>query len=213
MKIDKLLEMYQNKKDEIQKRLKEFKEISNQSDERVFAELAFCICTPQSKAFVCDKSISTLEKNGLLFTGNEKQIENFLNGVRFPKNKAKYIVEARKFFTEDGKLKIKEKILMHKDAFELRDWLIENVKGLGIKEASHFIRNMGFGNEQLAILDRHILKNLKELGVIEEIPKVITRTIYLEIENKMREFSKRIKIPMYELDMLLWSKETGKVFK
>lgn len=214
MEIDQLIKMYKIKKDKIQKRLKEFKEVLNKSDKRIFAELAFCICTPQSKAVNCWRSISALMKNNLLFTGDEKQIEKFLVGIRFPKNKAKYIVEARNFFSENGKLKIKEKILSFKNAFELRDWLVKNVRGIGIKEAGHFIRNIGFDyNNQLAILDRHILKNLKELGIIEKIPKVLTKKIYLKIENKMREFSEKIKIPMYELDMLLWSKETGKVFK
>lgn len=213
IELEQLIEMYKTRKEEIQKRLKEFKDILNQSEERVFAELAFCICTPQSKAISCWDSICALIKNNLLFDGNGEQIENFLIGVRFQKNKSRYIVEARKKFTENGMLKIKEKILSFNNSFELRDWLIENVKGLGIKEASHFIRNVGFGDEQLAILDRHILKNLKRLGMIEEIPKNLTKNVYLEIENRMTEFSKKIRIPMYELDMLLWSKETGKVFK
>jgi len=81
-----------------------------------------------------------------------------------------------------------------------------------MKEASHFLRNIGLGKD-LAILDRHILKNLKEYGVINEIPKSITKKVYIAIEDKMREFSKRINIPMDELDLLFWSKETGIIFK
>lgn len=95
----------------------------------------------------------------------------------------------------------------------MREWLVKNVKGVGMKEASHFIRNIGFGGKELAILDRHILKNLKELKVIEKIPKKLTKKTYLEIEEKMREFCKMLGISMYELDMLLWYKETGKVLK
>ncbi len=214
METDQLLKSYEMKKSDIQKRLEEFKEILNQSDERIFAELAFCLCTPQSKAFACWNAISSLMKNNLLFTGTEKQIKPFLNSVRFADTKTKYIIEARNFFTENGKLKIKEKIKSFKNAFQLRNWLIENIKGIGIKEASHFIRNIGFDyKNHLAILDRHILKNLKELGVIGKIPKSLTRKSYLEIENKMKRFSELTKISMYELDMLFWSKETGKVFK
>ncbi len=214
MKINELYETYETKKNEIQKRLEEFKKILKESDERVFAELVFCICTPQSKATNCWNCVSNLMKNDLLLNGNEKQVVGCLSGVRFPENKTKYIVEARIFFTKDGKLNIKEKILSLKSAFELREWLVKNIKGVGMKEASHFIRNIGFDyNNQLAILDRHILKNLRELGVIEETPKILTKNIYLEIENRMRNFSEKMKIPLYELDLLLWSKETGKVFK
>ncbi|MCP8310628.1 MAG: hypothetical protein L6N94_03925, partial [Candidatus Methylarchaceae archaeon HK01M] len=88
----------------------------------------------------------------------------------------------------------------------------ENVMGMGMKEASHFLRNIGLG-EGLAILDRHILKNLRDYDVINQIPKSITKKVYIDIEDKMREFSKRIDIPMDELDLLFWSEETGMIFK
>jgi len=86
------------------------------------------------------------------------------------------------------------------------------VKGLGYKEASHFLRNIGLG-EEFAILDRHILRNLKDLQVIPEIPATLTRKRYLEIEEKVRRLAKDIGIPMGHLDLLLWSKETGHIFK
>jgi N-glycosylase/DNA lyase len=210
--LDQLIKVHQTKRDEIQRRLSEFKRILNKSDERIFAELAFCICTPQSKATTCWEIVSSLMENGLLFKGSEEQIRPFLDAIRFRDNKAKYIVEARRFFTEDGNLRIKEKIQSFNNIFKLRDWLANNILGIGMKEASHFLRNIGLG-EDFAILDRHILKNLKEYGIINEIPKSISRKVYVDIENKMGEFSKRINIPMNELDLLFWSKETGMLFK
>lgn len=211
--IDELQKSYQKHKLEIKNKLDEFKEVGKSSDERIFAELAFCICTPQSKASVAWDAISSLVKNNLLLKGNENQIRLFLNVVRFGESKAKYIIEARKFFT-DEKLHIKNKISSFENSFELRDWLVKNVKGIGLKEASHFIRNIGFDyNNQLAILDRHILKNLKELGVIKNIPKSLTRKKYLEIEKRMKSFAEKLDIGLYELDMLLWSEETGIIFK
>lgn len=216
--MENLLQLYELKKDEIKKRVREFGKVWTRSERKIFAELCFCLCTPQSKAEVCDKVISKLEKNKLLFTGNKKQIRPFLNSVRFAKNKTDYIIKARDLFTKKGKLKLKKRIKIKKriksfnDIQELRDWLVKNVNGLGYKEASHFLRNIGLGKE-LAILDRHILKNLKKYRVIEEIPKSLTRKRYLEIEKKMKEFSKKINIPLAELDLLFWSKETGKIVK
>jgi len=95
---------------------------------------------------------------------------------------------------------------------EMREFLVRNIKGMGYKEASHFLRNIGLG-ENLAILDRHILKNLISLGVIDSIPKTLTRKKYLKIEKKMREFAKDIGIPMAHLDLVLWFKEAGLIFK
>ncbi|HDD57123.1 MAG TPA: hypothetical protein ENF43_01225 [Thermoplasmatales archaeon] len=135
-----------------------------------------------------------------------------LKGVRFKKNKAKYIIEARKTFTRENEIRIKSVISSFSDSKKAREWLVKNVKGMGYKEASHFLRNIGFG-EDLAILDRHILKNLRLLGVIEDIPKTLTKKRYMEIENKMRKFSRKIGIPLSHLDLLFWSKETGEIFK
>jgi N-glycosylase/DNA lyase len=212
-KINELIEQYGKKRDEIRGRLFEFKQILNDSDERIFAELAFCICTPQSKAVTAWNAITALMKNGLLYRGSIEQIASFLNPVRFGGNKAKYIVEARKKFTVDNKLQIKEFVHSFIDSIELREWLAENIKGIGMKEASHFIRNIGLSDNQLAILDIHILKNLEECGVIEKEPKSLTKREYLKIEERMKFFSKQINISMDELDMLFWSKETGFIFK
>ena len=94
---------------------------------------------------------------------------------------------------------------------QIREYLVENIKGIGYKEASHFLRNIGHRN--LAILDRHILKNLKDLKVINDIPKSLSKNKYFEIEKKFSNFSKEINIPMDELDLLFWSIETGEVFR
>ena len=96
--------------------------------------------------------------------------------------------------------------------FETREWFVKNVKGLGYKEASHFLRNIGLG-KNFAILDVHILKNLKRYKVIKKIPPSISKKTYIKIEESVREFSGRINIPLEELDLLFWSHETGVIFK
>lgn len=209
--LEQLLQSYEKRKDEIKKRLQEFKQVMADSEERIFAELAFCICTPQSKATVCWNSISSV-KNKFLYVGTEKEIRPFLNPIRFADNKAKYIISARNFFSKNGRLKIKDKLIQFENSTQLREWLVENVMGFGMKEASHFMRNIGLF-EDVAILDRHILKNLVEYGVIDEMPKTLTAKVYLEIEKKMKEFAEKIGIPFAELDLLFWSEETGHVFK
>lgn len=207
-------ELYEMRKGDIERRLKEFKELfENSNDDRIFAELIFCLLTPQSKAKICWKAVENLMEKDLLIHGSYEQVLRELKGVRFKKNKAKYIIEARKTFTRENEIRIKSVISSFSDSKKAREWLVKNVKGMGYKEASHFLRNIGFG-EDLAILDRHILKNLRLLGVIEDIPKkTLTKKRYMEIENKMREFSRDIGIPLSHLDLLFWSKETGEIFK
>lgn len=211
--INQIKKIYSIKKIEISSRLKEFENIwSDKNDEDIFSELAFCILTPQSKAKSCWDAIVKLKEQELLLKGNTEQIKRGLTCVRFKNKKADYVVRARKLFVKDGRVSIKPLLNMFADIYECREWLVKNIDGLGYKESSHFLRNIGFG-EKIAILDRHILRNLKEIGIIEVIPESMSRTKYLQIEAKMKDFARQIDIPISHLDLLLWYKETGEIFK
>lgn len=208
---EKIKKIYNEIKPTIESRIKEFEEVWEEGDDRVFDEMVFCLFTPQSKAKVCWDTVQELKENDLLLEGEEDTISDEIKRVRFRNNKAGYLVEARNKFVENDR-SIKDKISEFGDQKEARKWIVDHIKGLGYKEASHFLRNIGKG-ENLAILDRHILRNLVNLGVIDKIPKTLTKKRYLDIEKKMKEFSDKIGIPLGHLDLVLWYKETGEVFK
>lgn len=202
-KIKALKKQYKEKKFEINKKLCEFKKIGKKDAEDLFIELCYCLCTPLSKAERVIQVINFKNKNILLKKG-KKELENLLRRhVRFHKNKSKYIIEAREF--------LKNLKNLSKNPDEARDFLVENVKGLSFKEASHFLRNIGYGG--LAIIDGHILNCLKECGVLKSNKRPKNKKEYLEIEDKIKEFAKKTKIPVDELDLLFWSNKTGKVLK
>lgn len=212
--IENIKNIYEDIKDDIKNAQNGYEKAFNYEEKDFFGEFCFCLLTPQSKAKNAWSAILKLKENGLLYNGSAEEISEFLNVVRFKNNKAKYIVELREKMTINNELQSK-KILNEigfENIYELRLWLLKNVKGFGLKEASHFLRNIGFGNE-IAILDRHILRNLCQLKVIDEIPKSITPKIYMDIEQKMIEFSKKINIDMGSLDLIFWYKEAGEVFK
>jgi len=208
----KLLDTYEKIKPDIENRLKQFTEISlNRDKDKILSELYFCILTPQSKAKYCWEAVEELNKTGFLNNGLKYIPDYILNKVRFKNNKMKYIIELKNKLNSGFGLM---DMILHNEISqkEKRDFLVRNIKGIGYKEGSHFLRNIGLGFE-LAILDRHILKNLKKNGIIEEIPKTLTKLRYFEIEDRMKNFSNKINIPMPHLDLLFWYMETGEVFK
>lgn len=211
--METLMNDYGKMKIRIRKRLLEFKQVWKASDERIFEEMVFCLCTPQSSARSCFSAVEALARSRVLFRGNEAAIGRMLRGkVRFHNNKSRYIIEARQTFSDrSGRLGIKE-MLHHPDPFTLRQWLVRNIKGLGYKEAGHFLRNIGMGDD-IAILDRHILRKMVRYKIIKEIPDALSKKRYLDLEEKLRGFSRQIGIPMAELDLLFWSQETGEIFK
>ena len=209
--LNELLLSYRKKRYQIKKKLKEFEDLYKSNDECLFYELCFCILTPQSKAIYCDEAVRKLVRSGLLSKGDKSDIRASLSRVRFPNSKASYLIAARKAFKNSRGFDVKSKI-DEGNIPKTREWFVKNIKGLGYKEASHFLRNIGLG-DNIAILDIHILRNLEKYRVIKEIPSSISRKIYLNIENKMRVFSQKIGISLPELDLLFWSNQTGFIFK
>ncbi|MDD4203074.1 MAG: N-glycosylase/DNA lyase [Candidatus Omnitrophica bacterium] len=210
-KYKDILKSYSSLKMKILSRLKEFSLFLTKNDDAVFEELCFCILTPQSKAVYADMAIKSMHEKQILYKGSEAIIRKHLQKVRFPNNKTKYLLHARQRFMKNGKIKIKD-IIDPTDIHATREEIVRNVKGIGLKEASHFLRNIGYG-KNIAILDVHILNNLKKYDVIASIPKTISRKQYYDIEKKMKSFSLDIGIPMDQIDLLFWAIQTGHVFK
>lgn len=203
--ITLLKQWHKLKKISIKQRLKEFK--SPKTSRKIFEELCFCILTANASARMGLKSVSAI-KNKIL-TGNEYEIQELLKGNhRFYRVRAKYIVHTRKYLKRICGLNIKKLLKQFKTRLYCRRFFAEtkDIKGIGYKEASHFLRNIGYSG--YAILDKHILNCLGELKVITPKDKN-----YIEIENKMKGFSKKIGICMDELDLAMWSYKTGEILK
>jgi len=132
---------------------------------------------------------------------------------RFPVARPGYIVVARNYLREHCGLKLGERLRSFTDPIERRDWLAreKGIKGLGYKEASHFLRNIGIKGH--AILDKHVMRCLQELRVVETFEPPTTRKNYLEIEDKLRKVADEVHIDFDELDLVLWSMKTGEVLK
>jgi len=210
--IDELKHSYELKKEIIKQRIYEFENIYKLGDEAIFTELCFCIFTAGSSARAGLKCIDAIKD--IVISGNALELESRILKIhRYPKARAEYIVHTRNYLHEEFNFKIKDLIESFDDMLKLRDFFATNkgIKGLGYKEASHFLRNIGI--KGYAILDIHILRSLHEFGVIDSPKPPSTRNKYLETEAKLKEFAKEIGIDFDELDLLLWSNRTGEVLK
>ena len=204
--LKELIHFYKERRIAIRKRLKEFSKVQPAN---YFYELAYCLLTPQSSAAHAEQVVAKL--NEARFQYRDVNPEPFLRRkecyIRFHRTKSRHLLRMKDQFSLIAQ-KLSEPVL----ASELREWLVKNVLGLGYKEASHFLRNIG-ENDGLAILDRHILRNLKRLGVINSIPNSISKKKYLDIEQRFSKFARAIGIALDELDLVFWSMETGEIRK
>jgi N-glycosylase/DNA lyase len=211
--IEKIRAAHSARAAAIRARLAEFREVwETGSDERLWEELVFCIFTAGASARMGLRSIEAVRP--LLDAGAHAELAGVLNGVhRYPNSRSGYIVVTREFLREDCRMRLRERLSSFRDPLERRDWLARErrIKGLGYKEASHFLRNIGLSG--YAILDKHILRSLHELGRLDSPQPPSTRSRYLSTEEKLRRFADELEIDFDELDLVLWSMKTGEILK
>jgi len=150
----------------------------------------------------------------ILLTADQAAFAEALSGVhRYPNARARYVVASRDFLREHCGLRLRKKLRSFECSFERRDWLVreKGIKGLGYKEASHYLRNIGY--KGYAILDKHVLNCLAELKIIDDPKPPNTRARYLKVEEKLKKLTEMTLIDFDELDLVLWSMKTGVILK
>jgi N-glycosylase/DNA lyase len=211
--IKKIRAAHDERREEILARLAEFDAVGRVgTDERLWEEMVFCFFTGGCSARMALRSLDAVRP--LLLTGDQTELAAILRGRhRYPNERARYVVASREFLQEHCGLKLRTKLTSFDNDLDRRDWLVreKRIKGLGYKEASHFLRNTGF--KGYAILDKHILQSLSELKIIDDPKPPNTRLKYLMVEQKLKKLSNRLKIDSDELDLVLWSLKTGEILK
>jgi N-glycosylase/DNA lyase len=203
--LDKIQKLKSSEvRNHVNARIAEFSEIRNQSIHFIFKELCFCITTANCSAERCIEVQEKIGDGFLTLSETELALKLRELGYRFPNVRSKFIFEARQ------KISQLESTIKSYDGNNLREWIVKNVKGIGYKEASHFLRNIGYND--YAIIDFHIIDLLVSYNLIEK-PKTLTKSRYLEIERLLIDIGNRLKLNLAELDLYLWYLETGKILK
>ncbi|MCX7653839.1 MAG: N-glycosylase/DNA lyase [Fervidobacterium sp.] len=163
------------------------------SEEELFSELSFCILTANWSAQGGIKA-QKLIGDGFIYLSEEDLAQKLREiGHRYPEARAKFIASNRWIL---GQLR---KLLLESDP---REFFVKNVKGLGWKESSHFLRNVAFTN--YAILDKHVLRTMMRYGIIQQIPKGWTKKRYLDYEERLRKVSVAFGEHLGKFDLYLW---------
>ena len=200
---------------DIKKRLGEFQEVwRHGSDARLWEELVYCIFTAGASARMGLSAIDAVRS--LLLDGEPEEMTQVLREAgahRFPVARPRYIVTTRNYFRVNFGMALRERLRSFSDPFERRDWLAQEkqIKGLGYKESSHFLRNVGVKGH--AILDKHVMRCLAEMNIVDTARPPANRRKYLEVEQEFQRFAQQIKVDFDELDLVLWSMKTGEILK
>ena len=213
MNVEELKQIHKEKRPEILVRLSEFEEVGRSaSDERLFEELTFCIYTAGASARMGLRSIERVRP--VLMKGSMADLQRALHHAhRWPEARGAYVYQTREYLRAVCGLRMRELLAGFETGDARRDFFAANreVRGLGYKEASHFLRNIGYRG--YAILDKHILARLAEFGVIESPKPPSTKKRYVALEEKMKQFAELVEMDFDELDLLLWYTKAGEILK
>lgn len=211
--IERIRQVHRERSVPIRERLAEFEKIRERGgDAELWEEMVYCFFTGGCSARMGMRSVEAVRPH--LRNGDQEAIRNALSGVhRYPNARSRYVVESRDFLEKAVGFRIKAKLESFDCDLSRRDWLVKEkgIKGLGYKEASHFLRNVGY--KGYAILDKHVLRCLAELKIIDDSKPPNTRSKYLSVENRLRFLTEAAEIDFDEMDLVLWSMKTGEILK
>ncbi|MDE1863002.1 MAG: hypothetical protein KGI33_08830 [Thaumarchaeota archaeon] len=195
----------------------------NASEEHLWRELCFCILSGNVAYELAKSVVDVLTERGYLdykwmMEDNKSRITLFheldkpnfdprkkngeLRKYRYPKKRSAEIVGAAKALYRGNSIK---SVLSNMTSdLEARNFFVNQISGLGIKEASHFLRNIGFTNS-LAIIDVHVLTFLKEFSLVDfDTNSSLTLQRYLRLEKTLRNFAEYHGFNLALFDLAVW---------
>jgi N-glycosylase/DNA lyase len=105
-------------------------------------------------------------------------------------------------YSEGGSLK--RRLGACKTAREARRSIVEVGVGIGPKQGSLFLRNIGF-TEELAILDTHLLRFMSLLGLLDQaIGTISSLQNYETLEKRLRNYAERTGYSLGCVDQAIW---------
>ena len=200
------------------------------SETRLWEELCLCILSSNVSYELALSAFWHLRNMRLLnpkwIIGRETEVERIadelskriylprrkdgsLRKYRFPHTRARNIVNATKvLYQNDHDLLW---VLRKSDSEqEARAFLAENIPGVGLKQASHFLRNIGY-SRSLAIIDSHVMGFLIEMGAIrKEKIKIVTPEIYIRLEKVVKNLCDSLGVNLSIFDMAIWQYMRGR---
>ncbi|MDD5650017.1 MAG: hypothetical protein PHF86_06340 [Candidatus Nanoarchaeia archaeon] len=164
----------------------------------VFYNLCFCVLVPQTK-FKTVLSVINMLKDEKFYARpiHREALLKIISTIRFKNRKVDYLLAAKYKFEEFYK-KLSPLLESERDTRAIRSFVVGEIKGIGLKAASHFLRNLGI--EDLAIVDTHILQHLCVTG---------KKFDYFSIEDEVRAraISQGVSVAVY--DALVWGQRSG----
>ena len=129
------------------------------------------------------------------------KIENRKVSYRFPNIRARQIADIHQTVNNYG-TSLSNILYSVNDPHDLREFLINHFSGIGPKQASMFIRNIGFSYD-LAILDKHVINYMQVTNMCKNIG-IPGKKEYLSVEAELVKYASDIGYKVGFVDWAIW---------
>lgn len=196
------------------------------SENKLLSELVLCILSSQEKYEVALSAMKELQNQNALrvpknkneFREIKSQIKSTLQNpieyksnektysrrLRFFVKKAQYIIGTiENIYLND--LTIREILRQEECIQETRKNIISYSYGLGPKQASMFLRNIGYHSE-FAVLDKHVIDYMKLMGLTSVSETSFSNiSAYQKMEMKLKSYAESFNLNLLHLDLAIWT--------
>lgn len=188
------------------------------TEPRLWTELACCVLSSQVPYATAQAAAVRIEANGVLMDPGvcpevleaslaellrrPFQLETGMRRYRFPESRARQLAAtATAVRTEaHGLANLLAGFERIQDA---REWFVDHAPGLGPKQASMFLRNVG-ASYDLAVLDRHVINYMIAVGLTTDPAPTRRMADYRRDEIILRDHAAEFGLPVGFLDWAVW---------
>jgi N-glycosylase/DNA lyase len=155
--------------------------------------------TMKNDYYCFEKTLFEALSQKIVFSVNDLMVNQ---KYRYPRSKANYIRRTGERIYENSS--IKDMLIEYKDPFNTRSLLISKTVGIGPKQASLFLRNIGY-SDNLAILDVHVLRYMSLMNLFSySVKNTGISSIYQQLENVLRKYAEYLNTKLSNLDLAIW---------
>lgn len=122
---------------------------------------------------------------------------------RFSVSRANYVARTLSSIYSEGNT-LRERLRAETNERKARRSIVQMATGVGPKQASLFLRNIGF-SENLAILDTHVIKYMLASGLATQSNRLCSTLLaYEKLEDLLRHYARSLGWSLSCLDQAIW---------
>ncbi|MEG3639254.1 8-oxoguanine DNA glycosylase [Magnetococcus sp. PR-3] len=190
-------------------------------EQQLWWDLSSCVLSSQVPYTLATAAADRIGDSGILSTYSNKDTEqvrcvlsellhsplkvgNKTRKYRFPDLRAKQLADAWTVIQEEGGSLKRIIDTKSADPWALRKWLVSRIPGLGPKQASMFLRNVG-ASYDLAVLDRHVLNYMSAIGLANKaLHSIGSLSAYRKQEHVLEKHAEEFGYPVGMVDWAIW---------